>query len=205
LGVQILNPRKQFVKDLHCAVAGLIANNEKVMILGDFNETLGVDPRMMASLCASHDLCDVLALFHGQDVKIPTYARGTKRLDYCLSSASLEGLITACGYNLFNEYIHCDHRAMFLDIRLKAFLGHGTPKLASPDLRFVSSASPDVKTFVRKMFSHLHENKVFHQYQEFRLDTDECMPILGMHSKWQKPPAIKNSSHPGPRNYTLRA
>jgi hypothetical protein len=61
---------------------------------------------------------------------------------------------------------------MFLDIRLKAFLGHGTPKLASPDLRFVSSASPDVKKFVRKMFSHLHENKVFHQYQDFRLDKD---------------------------------
>jgi hypothetical protein len=116
-GVQIPNPRKKFVKDLHRVVAGLIANNEKVTIIGDFtNETLGTDPCMMASMCASHDLFDVLALFHGPEVQIPTYARGTKRLDYCLLSSSLEGLISACGYNLFNEYIHSDHRAMFLDI-----------------------------------------------------------------------------------------
>jgi hypothetical protein len=106
----------------------------------------------MASLCASHDLFDVLALFHGPEVQIPTHARGTKRLDYCLSSSSLEGLSPACGYNLFNEYIHSDHRAMFLDIRLKEFLGHGTPKLASPDLRFVSSASPDVNISSKKCF-----------------------------------------------------
>jgi hypothetical protein len=87
-------------------------------------------------------------------------------------SNSLEPLITASGHNLFNEFIHSDHRATFINILLKDFLGHGSPKMARPDLRFVSSASRDVKKFVRKMYSHLQENKVFHHYQEFRLDCD---------------------------------
>jgi hypothetical protein len=133
-GVKIPNPRKQFVTDLHSAAAGLIANNKTVTILGDFNETLGANPRMMSSLCASHNRFEVLALFHGQAVQIPMYARGTKRLDNCLSSTSLEGLVAACCYNLFNEYIHSDHRAIFINICLKELLGQGTPKLASPNL-----------------------------------------------------------------------
>jgi hypothetical protein len=126
----------------------------------------------MGSVCASNDLFDVISNFHGDSAEIPTYARGTKRLDYAVASASLRQLICACGYNLFNEHIHLDHRASFVDLRLKDFFGHITPTLSSPDLRFVSSASPAVTQFVPKMHSHLSENKVFHSYQEFRLDRD---------------------------------
>jgi hypothetical protein len=168
----ISNPRQQCIDDLHRTVAKMIANQETVMIMGDFNESLGSDPRLMGSVCASHDLFDVISNFHGESAEIPTYARGTKRLNYAAASSSLRHLICACGYNLFNEHIHLDHHTSFVDLRLKDCFGHVTPSLASPDLRFVSSSSPAVKQFVRKMHSHLRENKVFHSYQEFRLDRE---------------------------------
>jgi hypothetical protein len=78
------------------------------MIMGDFNESLGSDQCLMGSACASHDLFNVISNFHGKSAEIPTYDRGTKRLDYVATSASLRHLICACGYNLFNEHMHSD-------------------------------------------------------------------------------------------------
>jgi hypothetical protein len=171
-GVTYPNPQQQDVDDLNCHIAKLTANNESVVVMGDFNETLGTNPRMMAKVCADHDLFDVLFQKHGDDVQIPTCARGTKRLDYCLASAPLQPIILACGYNLFNEYFFSDHRAIFVDFRLKEFFGHSTPKLVNPDQRFASSSSPTIKKFIHKMYSHLVNNQVFHKYQVFCLDRD---------------------------------
>jgi hypothetical protein len=81
-------------------------------------------------------------------------------------------MITACGYNLFNEYIHSDHRAIFVDISLKKCFGHGTPLVVGPNVRFISTSSLDIQKFVDLMHSHLTENKVFPKYQDFRLDRD---------------------------------
>jgi hypothetical protein len=89
-----------------------------------------------------------------------------------LVSTQLEPYIASCGFNLFNQHIHSVHRLFFVNFLLNVFFGHGTPRLARPDLRFVSSLSQDVTKFVTKMYSHLAENKIFHQYQEFCLDAD---------------------------------
>jgi hypothetical protein len=143
-----------------------------VAIVGDFNEVLGQDPVLMALVCATHRLFDVHAKFHGLDADILTYARGTKRVDYCVASDSLEPHVTACGFNQFNENIHSNHRVAFVDFVLKVFFGHNTPSLEQPDMRFVSTSSPDVTKFVQKMYRHLAENKVFHQFQYFCLNVD---------------------------------
>jgi hypothetical protein len=85
-GVLVPNPRQQCIDGLHRTVATMIANQETVMIMGDFDEFLGLDPRLMGSVCASHDLFDVISNFHGESAEIPTYARGTKRVDYAAVS-----------------------------------------------------------------------------------------------------------------------
>jgi hypothetical protein len=143
-----------------------------VVIVGDFNETLGTNPKLMASVCAEHKLFDAHAHYHGSGANIPTYARGTKRLDYGIATTNLEQYIDACGFNLFNEHLHSDHRASFKDIRLKECFGHNPPHLANPDLGFMSTSSPDIIKFVQKMYTYLDENKAFHQYQDFCLDDD---------------------------------
>jgi hypothetical protein len=165
-------PRQQCVDDLNLAVRRLIADNDSIVTVGDFNEILGTNPKLMASVCAKHNLFHVHDHFHGIGANIPTYARGTKWLDYGVASPNLEPYIGAWEYNLFNEHLHSDHRASFMDIRQKEFFGHDTPRLASEDLRSMSTSSPDVLKFVQKMYAHLDENKAFHQYQDFCLDVD---------------------------------
>jgi hypothetical protein len=135
-GVTNPNPRKQCVEDIQREITRLVTNDEKVVVVGDFNKLLGHDPGLMASVCAKSSLFDVHAIFHGGAADIPTYARGSKRLNYCIASTSLESYIAVSGFNLFNECLHSDHRALFVDFRLKAFFGHGPPTLVRPDLRF---------------------------------------------------------------------
>jgi hypothetical protein len=172
-GVTYPNPRHQFIDNLHRAIKQSVDNHESVVGDGDFNEALGKNPNLMASICSTHDLFDVQSHFHGTHAAIPTYAQGSIRLDYCVTSSSLEAFVAACGYNLFNEFIHSAHCAQFLDLNLKSFFGHSTPKLTiRPDLRFVSSSSTGATKFIRKMHAHLTEHRAFHHYQEFRLDVD---------------------------------
>jgi hypothetical protein len=133
-GVTHPNPRKQCVEDLQRAIARLVNNDEKVVIVGDFNELLGHDLGLMASVCAANNLFNVHAKFHGEAANIPTYARGSKRLDYCAAFTSLESYVAGSRFNLFNRCIHSDHQALFVDFLLKAFFGHGSPTLVRPDL-----------------------------------------------------------------------
>jgi endonuclease/exonuclease/phosphatase family metal-dependent hydrolase len=109
VGVTHPNPRKQCVGGLQRVIAQLVHNDEKVVVVGDFNELLGHDPGLMASVCAANHLFDVHPKFHGEVANIPTYTRSSKRLDYCAASASLEPYVAASGFNLFNECIHSDH------------------------------------------------------------------------------------------------
>jgi endonuclease/exonuclease/phosphatase family metal-dependent hydrolase len=132
-GVTFPNPRQQCVNDLKRAVAKAFANQEAVIIIGDFNEQLGRLPNLMASVIAKNDIFDVHAKFHGIEANIPTYARGTTCLDYCGASVRLADFVHACGFNLLNAHIvHSDHRASFVDLLLKSFFGQATPTLARP-------------------------------------------------------------------------
>jgi endonuclease/exonuclease/phosphatase family metal-dependent hydrolase len=110
------------------------------MVVGDFNETLGKDPTLMASVCAKFNLYDVVANVHGPAADIPTYIRGTRRrLDYCMLSTKLQSDVHAIGYNLFNQYAFSDHRTLFVDFDLAHTLGKTNPKMVPSKKRFVST------------------------------------------------------------------
>jgi hypothetical protein len=139
------------------------------MIVGHFKETLGNDPTLLASVCAKYSLYNVLDNIHGSCANVPTYIRGTRRLDYCLLSSNLQSDLKATCFNLFNKYAYSDHRALFVDFNLSHTLGKPNPAIVPPAKRFVSSRSNDVCEFVSKMSSHLHENKVFHKFNELQV------------------------------------
>jgi hypothetical protein len=68
--------------------------------------------------------------------------------------------------------MNSDHRSLFVDFDLPLFLGSKPPTLCRPDLRFVSTDSASISTFINKMHSHMDENRVFHSFEEFILDAD---------------------------------
>jgi hypothetical protein len=77
-GVTHPNPRQQCVDDLQREVAKCVVNKEAIVIIGDFNEALGRDAGLMASVCSNNGLFDVHALVHGGQADIPTYTCGSK-------------------------------------------------------------------------------------------------------------------------------
>ena len=74
------------INDLSCDIHNDRNSNNYLCIMGDFNEELGHDPALMASICSTHGLYDVLSAMYPSDTNIPTYIRGNKRLDYFLLS-----------------------------------------------------------------------------------------------------------------------
>ena len=79
--------RKQMVKDLQSEINTLqLSKMDYLCILVDLNETLGMDPDLMSSICVQNGLHDVLTNKYPHQHNTPTYHRGNIRLDYILLS-----------------------------------------------------------------------------------------------------------------------
>jgi hypothetical protein len=165
------NPRQQCVDDLHQDLAECKKRGSDICIVGDFNEVLGTNPSLMASVCTKFDLYDVLASHHPDADSQPTYIRGQKRLDYLLLSRTLRPSVQAVGMNRYHMLYHSDHRAPFLGLDKQSTFGLPSP-IARTSLRHIESNSQSVAKFIQLVYAHLTENKVFHSFAEFLQDVD---------------------------------
>ena len=120
-GISDPDPRKAFIRDLKILVQQLRAADHDIILMGDFNESIGVKPEEMASVITEGRLTDAYCFRHGIDNEHPTYARGTKRVDYILVSQRLTEHIRATGAEPFNFRIFSDHRGLFVDFALPGF------------------------------------------------------------------------------------
>ena len=89
--------------------------------MGNFNESIGAKPNEMACVLAEGQLTDTHCFKHGLETEQPTYARGTKQVDYVLVSKRLTAHIRATGAEPFNFRIFSDHRGIFVDFALPGF------------------------------------------------------------------------------------
>ena len=160
-GVLSPNPRLQFIHDLAKDLSSTLQNSKAAILVGDLNEPVGHDLSLFATIASDQDLFDVHDTLLGDAANIPTYQRGHRRLDYCFASRSLRPYLSACGYNLFNQVLHSDHRALYVDFFLAEFLGKTAPIIATPSTRQISSQSREVKRFVEFVHSHLQQNRFF--------------------------------------------
>ena len=158
-GILIPHPRQQLVQDLQQELEPLEAQGYDLAVVGDFNESIGVIPDMMATVCARCGLTDALGFYHPAEDGTPSYIRGRKRLDYGLLSTTLLSAVSAVGMNRFMELYASDHRALFIDLDLQATL-RLSATIVSPALRHISSDSAQAGRFVDLAFAHLEQNAV---------------------------------------------
>ena len=85
--------------------------------MGDFNEVVDDDPKMMAKVLAAGNLTDVHAHKHGH-ANIATYIRCRRRLDYCFLSLRILEHVLRCGFEAFHARKVCDHRGYFVDLSM---------------------------------------------------------------------------------------
>jgi endonuclease/exonuclease/phosphatase family metal-dependent hydrolase len=159
-------PRKRFISDLRAELISVQRADTTFIVLGDFNETIGTDPDLMASICSSIGLSEAVEHLHPAAENIPTYNRGRRRLDYCLVSHSLLPAIAAAGLNQFHEISSSDHRALFLDLHMGQLFRLATP-IVSPSLRHINSDSASAQRFVDLAYDHLIHNDTFNKYSNF--------------------------------------
>jgi endonuclease/exonuclease/phosphatase family metal-dependent hydrolase len=164
-------PRKRFISDLCAELTRVQRDKTSLIVLGDFNETIGTDPDLMASICSTIGLSEAIEHLHPTAADTPTYNRGRRRLDYCLISHSLLTAITGAGLNQFHEISNSDHRAVFLDLHLGHLFRLTTP-IVTAGLRHINSDSSAAKRFVDLAYDHLIENDTFNKYSHFAKHID---------------------------------
>jgi endonuclease/exonuclease/phosphatase family metal-dependent hydrolase len=123
-------PRHRFCKDLKFLLDDRIKEKHKIILMGDFNEELGSSVRGITKVVANCNLVDVYAA--KLEDAVPTYSRGTKRLDYILMTPTVASHVTRCGADPFNHRFFSDHRGIYLDLELEGLFDRNLPPLARP-------------------------------------------------------------------------
>ena len=134
-------PRRAFWKDLHVLLKRFWDDRHQIILVGDFNKVLGLEPSGIAFLCSKFDLIDVFQHHHGTD-EVRTYAWGSNCLDYCVASRSSADAIVKCGYEPFCHRLYSNHRAFFIDFESKALFGSPLNHLPPIQARDIRASNP---------------------------------------------------------------
>jgi hypothetical protein len=145
-----------------------------ICIVSDCNEDIGQDPALMAKICTTHALVDVMDILHPDDSHISSYARGSTRLNYALVSQDLLPHLAGAGLNHYHDFYPSDHRPIF--VGLHASLFGPIPAFASHRFRFVHSNSKMVATFVTLAHKHLCDTGTSAHHSGLMTGIDEKSP-----------------------------
>ena len=181
------NPRKRFIADLDEFLAPHHARGTEILLMGDFNETLGDSLQGLDSIINKYGLLDLLPYHHGIDNEVETYARGKKRLDYALGTQELAESIIRIGITPYNFVITSDHRGIFIDFDVDTFLGGNPSHLMSPALRGIKSNSPkQCRKYVEAVTEYLTKHKVFERATRVQALTDDHGLTIQLSRRWKR-------------------
>ena len=110
----VTEPRKPFKRDLRILLQKLTDRGDKVLLVGDFNESTDEQFNGLSKIISDFHLVD---LMRRQSIRpLPaTYARGKQRLDYGFATRKVAEALKFAGYEAFNERFPTDHRPYFFD------------------------------------------------------------------------------------------
>ena len=152
-------PRPAFCQDLTRFVQSSQADGSKILLVGDFNEPLGVTDNGMTNLARDCGIFDVYCQRLGTSLYPSTYINGKRRLDYALASPSVLAAVTRAGYDPYNYRVAGDHRGFFLDLDTRILFSSDTPSLAPPSQRSFSAQDPaSVVTYVNAKAKYLRNH-----------------------------------------------
>ena len=162
------NPRKNFIRDLVTLVTEAKEDNQDIILMGDFNEVVGDDPKMMAKVIAAGNLTDVHAHRHGH-ANIATYIRGRRQLDYCFVSPRILEHVLRCGFEAFHARKVCDHREYFVDLSMIGLFDRRLPAIVNPAERCICSNHPRlVRKYIIKLASYFEDHNIVRKVTEIQ-------------------------------------
>jgi hypothetical protein len=159
-----INPRKNFQLDLLSALRLWQARGDSIILMGDFNADLHEVTSGLSALIhdSTFGMIDIIGHMHPSAMGVPTYLRGTTRLDFALISRDLIPSVQACGYLPFHSNFRSDHRFLFLDFDTQQLFGSLTSALSPATYReFTSKDSHAVAKYIRLKHKYLTEHNFF--------------------------------------------
>ena len=172
-----VHPRAQFRTDLTQFLTTCQTDHESILLLGDFNESLGADASGMSKICSNLALTDLCLQHHGSD-DFSTYVRGSTRLDYALASPSIAAACRSCGYEPFLHRTKGDHRGLYLDFSTASLFGNETQKIAPPNLRDINSKDrASNRKYIEAKYNYLADHHWFERVQALN-QLNDCQPAL---------------------------
>jgi exonuclease III len=156
-----LLPRQAFLMDFEKYLQSLFPKESQFVVMGDFNEVVGRNASGFAKITSAFQLVDVLGHFHSVQTEVPTYARGTERLDYVFCSADLLPAVASCGAEPFNQHIFSDHRALFLDWHEDILFGSKCPSIVPhTQRRLVAKHRPSATKYIDELHKYSTEHNI---------------------------------------------
>jgi hypothetical protein len=178
-----INTHKQTLIDLEYFMEELKTDGFEVAVFIDANESLdhrvrsqnhdnkyksdkgfhidGSIDDSIATYTQNCGLSNILSERHAESgADIPnTHLRGSKQIDFVLTTAGIAPFIQALGLIDFDVIFQTDHRTFFIDIDMAGFFGSATETLPAQRLRQLQLEDPGVATEYRKV---LHQQFIHH-------------------------------------------
>jgi hypothetical protein len=159
------DPIKEFCKDLNESLRKWRESKHEIILFIDANEEIGREPGGISKVIADNGLFDILANQHNAEKYPPTYARGSKRIDYILGSERVQQYCKTSGILPLNIGYPSDHWAVFIQVDLKALLSTEVHPLESKATRLIMSATPKERTkFLNELDSHYQAQNLYERF-----------------------------------------
>jgi hypothetical protein len=163
------DPRKIFIQDITKTITELeqCANNYIVLML-DANENINDSEGGIRSLLRDTTLIDTFSHIGNLECELPTYIRGSRKIDYIFTSHSLLPYIKNVGCIPFYMYNNSDHRGMFIDIEEK--LIDNKIELQKPNKRNIGTQSTglDIYNYKKYIDEQFREHKIYGKTQQLQ-------------------------------------
>jgi hypothetical protein len=158
------HPRSCFRRDLLRLLKRWRSGGESIILLGDFNDEILQANSPLQAMFQDNDLqfLDIIGQRHPSTKLLPTYIRGTKRLDYALITPELEPAVKRCGYLPFQSHFRSDHRFLFIDFNTTVLFGSSTMSLPHPSVReFTTKDTTLVVKYLRAKNKYLTDHNFY--------------------------------------------
>jgi hypothetical protein len=185
-GIENPNPRKQMLHDLANRIEEIKARGEEVIIMMDSNECLRDTQSDLTKWVRRLELTDIIAHRHGMDGEPETHIRGTERIDHIFLTQDISDFVTATGILGYNDLIQSDHRPLYVDMDLAAFLGGDPSPLENGVSRGIMSSDPRaVRLYREQLLKCLEEEKLVEQLDNLVNDIESNGAALDSKLKWE--------------------
>ena len=143
------DPIRAFQTDIGQAISKWHQDGEQLIIMGDWNQETQSDE--FQSWYSKLGLVDSILEKHG-DGAPATYNKGSRRFDAILISATLR--FSKCGYLPFDS-MPGDHRVLYIDVKVKHFIGHRPADIPKHAARRLKLDDPRIVLKYQEEFEQL--------------------------------------------------